>query len=157
MKFFIFDNAKNRINVNVPEILLIKEFKDLWEAKRNITKNDKTGEERTLAFKELTFIYLMIDWQSPYSDYYEQDRYNASLLDSGLSEDEYNDPLFRAACRKYRAIQEENIALKCLQAAKGTIRADFADSIDANAVHGSDSLENAKIEIDFFFARREIL
>jgi len=43
------------------------------------------------------------------------------------------------------------------EAAKGTIRADFADSIDANAVHGSDSLENAKIEIDFFFARREIL
>jgi len=43
------------------------------------------------------------------------------------------------------------------EAVKGTIRADFADSIDANAVHGSDSLENAKIEIDFFFARREIL
>ncbi len=37
------------------------------------------------------------------------------------------------------------------EAAAGTIRADFADSIDANAVHGSDSLENAKIEIDFFF------
>ena len=33
----------------------------------------------------------------------------------------------------------------------GTIRADFADSIDANAVHGSDSLENAKIEIKYFF------
>ena len=33
----------------------------------------------------------------------------------------------------------------------GTIRADFADSIDANAVHGSDSLENAKIEINYFF------
>lgn len=43
------------------------------------------------------------------------------------------------------------------EATKGTIRADFAESIDANAVHGSDSLENAKIEIDFFFARREIL
>jgi len=38
----------------------------------------------------------------------------------------------------------------------GTIRADFAESIDANAVHGSDSLENAKTEIDFFFARSEI-
>ena len=37
------------------------------------------------------------------------------------------------------------------EADKGTIRADFADSIDANAVHGSDSLENAKIEIDYFF------
>ncbi len=37
------------------------------------------------------------------------------------------------------------------KAAPGTIRADFADSIDANAVHGSDSAENAKIEVSFFF------
>ncbi|MAR99918.1 MAG: nucleoside-diphosphate kinase [Nitrosomonadales bacterium] len=37
------------------------------------------------------------------------------------------------------------------EAKAGTIRADFAESIDANAVHGSDSLENAKIEIDYFF------
>ena len=121
MKFFIFDNSRNRINVNVPEVLLISEFKALWEEKRNITKTDKTGESKQLAFKELTFIYLMLDWQSPYSDYYEQDRYNASLLDSGLTKEEYDDPLFRAACRKYREIQDQNIALRCLQAAKGTI------------------------------------
>ena len=37
------------------------------------------------------------------------------------------------------------------EADAGTIRADFADSIDANAVHGSDSLENPRIEIDYFF------
>jgi nucleoside-diphosphate kinase len=37
------------------------------------------------------------------------------------------------------------------KADKGTIRADFADSIDANAVHGSDSAENAAIEIAYFF------
>jgi len=43
------------------------------------------------------------------------------------------------------------------EAEAGTIRADFADSIDANAVHGSDSLENAAIEIAFFFAQREIV
>ncbi|MBE0495095.1 MAG: nucleoside-diphosphate kinase [Campylobacterales bacterium] len=42
------------------------------------------------------------------------------------------------------------------EAAPGTIRADFAESIDANAVHGSDSLENAKGEIEFFFAKRDI-
>lgn len=42
------------------------------------------------------------------------------------------------------------------EAAAVTIRADFADSIEANAVHGSDSLENAKIEISFFFSNREI-
>ncbi len=39
----------------------------------------------------------------------------------------------------------------------GTIRKDFAASIDHNAVHGSDSVENAKIEIAFFFAEYEIL
>ncbi len=38
------------------------------------------------------------------------------------------------------------------KATAGTIRADFADSIDANAVHGSDSAENAATEIAFFFA-----
>ena len=41
-------------------------------------------------------------------------------------------------------------------AAKGTIRADFADSIDANAVHGSDSSDNAKTEIAFFFTEQEL-
>lgn len=38
----------------------------------------------------------------------------------------------------------------------GTIRADFADSIDENAVHGSDSLDNAKIEIAYFFNANEL-
>jgi nucleoside-diphosphate kinase len=37
------------------------------------------------------------------------------------------------------------------KAAKGTIRADFADSIDANAVHGSDSPETAAVEVAYFF------
>ena len=41
-------------------------------------------------------------------------------------------------------------------AAPGTIRKDFAQSIDRNAVHGSDSLENAKTEIAFFFKPSEI-
>jgi nucleoside-diphosphate kinase len=42
------------------------------------------------------------------------------------------------------------------QAEPGTIRADFAESIDANAVHGSDSLENADREIKFFFSKIEV-
>ncbi len=42
------------------------------------------------------------------------------------------------------------------KAAPGTIRADFAQSIDANAVHGSDGPETAKTEIEFFFPRQEI-
>jgi nucleoside-diphosphate kinase len=42
------------------------------------------------------------------------------------------------------------------KADKGTIRADFADSIDANAVHGSDSAENAALEIAYFFSTKNI-
>ena len=59
-----------------------------------------------------------------------------------------------------QALEGENAVLKNRElmgatnpkeADPGTIRADFAESIDANAVHGSDSLENAKIEIQYFF------
>ncbi|HSI29336.1 MAG: nucleoside-diphosphate kinase [Methylophilus sp.] len=59
-----------------------------------------------------------------------------------------------------QALEGENAVLKHRDlmgatnpkdAAPGTIRADFAESIDANAVHGSDSLENAAIEIKYFF------
>lgn len=42
------------------------------------------------------------------------------------------------------------------EAAAGTIRADFADSIDANAVHGSDSPETAAVEIEYFFNANEL-
>lgn len=42
------------------------------------------------------------------------------------------------------------------KAEKGTIRADFADSIDANAVHGSDAVETAAVEIAFFFPEAHI-
>jgi nucleoside-diphosphate kinase len=43
------------------------------------------------------------------------------------------------------------------EAAAGTIRADFAESIDHNAVHGSDSADNAKQEIAFFFSPEEMV
>ena len=42
-------------------------------------------------------------------------------------------------------------------AEKGTIRKEFAESIEANSVHGSDSVENAKSEISFFFAEIELI
>ncbi|ROH85437.1 nucleoside-diphosphate kinase [Pseudomethylobacillus aquaticus] len=61
-----------------------------------------------------------------------------------------------------QALEGENAVLKNRElmgatnpkdAAPGTIRADFAESIDANAVHGSDSAENAAIEIAYFFGK----
>jgi nucleoside-diphosphate kinase len=58
------------------------------------------------------------------------------------------------AVEKYREIMG---ATNPENADIGTIRKDFAESIEANSVHGSDSLENAKTEIAFFFANREIV
>ena len=43
------------------------------------------------------------------------------------------------------------------EAADGTIRKEFAESIEANSVHGSDSIENAAIEISYFFTDEEIV
>ena len=57
------------------------------------------------------------------------------------------------AVAKYRDVMG---ATNPKNAAPGTIRADFADSIDENAAHGSDSLENAKIEIAYFFPASEV-
>ncbi|MGH8444686.1 MAG: nucleoside-diphosphate kinase [Solimonas sp.] len=57
------------------------------------------------------------------------------------------------AVAKYREIMGATDPKK---AAPGTIRADFAESIDENAVHGSDSLENAKNEISYFFRVTEL-
>jgi nucleoside-diphosphate kinase len=63
-------------------------------------------------------------------------------------------PVFVQALEGQNAIQTNRDLMGATdpkKAEKGTIRADFADSIDANAVHGSDAPETAKVEIGYFF------
>jgi nucleoside-diphosphate kinase len=63
-------------------------------------------------------------------------------------------PVFVQALEGENAIQKNRDLMGATdpkKADKGTIRADFADSIDANAVHGSDAPETARVEIAFFF------
>ena len=64
---------------------------------------------------KFTYIYLFIDWESPYFNFSEEERHKASLDTSKLSEVEFNDELFRAACKKYEEIQNENINLRMLK------------------------------------------
>ena len=127
MNVFTYDNGNNRLEINEPEILLIKEFKALSD--RDKSKN------KTRLWKELTYIYLAIDWKSLYNQYLEQERHQAALSDAGITEEEFNDPLFREACRKYKALQDSNKSIKMLRAAMNA--ADqfidyFNDIVDLN-------------------------
>ena len=127
MNVFSYDNGNNRLEINEPEILLIKEFKALFD-------RDKSKNKARL-WKELTYIYLAIDWKSLYNQYSEQERHQESLSDSGITEEEFNDPLFREACRKYKALQDSNKSIKMLRAAMNA--ADqfidyFNDIVDLN-------------------------
>jgi nucleoside-diphosphate kinase len=68
-------------------------------------------------------------------------------------------PIVAAVLEKDNAIEEfRNLigATNPQEAAEGTIRQKYAESISANAIHGSDSDENAIIESDFHFSRREM-
>ena len=69
-------------------------------------------------------------------------------------------PVFVAALERENAVAQLRKVMGATDPAKadkGTIRKDFGESIEQNAIHGSDSDENAKIEIGFFFAGSELI
>lgn len=129
---FQYDNVNNRIELNVPEILLVQEFAELMKHERNICKEDPKGTYGLRAFREFTYIWLALSWKSIYADYSEQERHQEALKDASMTEEEFNNPEFRAACRKFRKIQEENRAIKLLKAAQNTVdeMIDYFNNID---------------------------
>ncbi len=132
MKFFVLNTANNDIEIQMDEILLIKEFAELWNVNRNKCKEDSTGTKRLRAKREFAYMWLMLDWTSPYADYSEQERNDACRKDANISDKEYADPDFRAACRKYREIQESSRIIKLIKSAQGAVDKliDFLDMID---------------------------
>ena len=110
MNVFNYDNLNKQLEINEPELLLIREFKALLD-------RDKTNH-KDKATRELTYIYLAIDWKSPYSQYSEYERHQEALMDANITEEEFNDPIFREACRKYRNLQDSNKSIKLLNAAR---------------------------------------
>ena len=69
-------------------------------------------------------------------------------------------PVYVAALERDGAVPQLRKVMGATDPAKadaGTIRKDFGESIEQNAIHGSDSDENAKIEIAFFFAESELI
>lgn len=129
---FLYDNVNNRIELNIPEIMLVREFAELMKNERNICKEDPEGTYGLRAFREFTYIWLAIDWKSVYADYTEQERHQEALRDAGITEEEFNNPEFRAACRKYRNLQESNRSIKLLKAAQNTVDKfiDYFNNVD---------------------------
>lgn len=121
MKFFKYDNDNGNIVLDDTHILLVKEFRTLLDVDRNKSKLDKTGHNKDRAFKEFTYIYLFLDWESPYFNLPEQERHDASLQDSGLTDEEFNDQDFRDACKKYDEIQNSAISIRLLRSAMASV------------------------------------
>ena len=118
MNIWDYNEKTGRAQLVTADLVLIDEFKKLLEPSRNKCKDDPSGLEHVRADREFTYIYLAIDWKSPYSGYTNQERHEAALKDAQITEEEWNNSEFRAACRKYVALQDSNRYVRLLQAAQ---------------------------------------
>ena len=129
---FLYNNSTGSLELNVHEILLVKEFEMLWDKERNKCSEDPTGHLRLRTWKEFKYIWLFVDWKSPYQQYLESEKHQAALVDSGLTEEEWQDPVFRAAVRKYIEIVNSSRQLVLLKSAFRALEKlrVFLDNID---------------------------
>jgi len=105
MNLFIYEDY--RLELNKPELLLIKEFAELFTLKYNSgVEGDKDGRKRLKAFRAFTYIYLVYDWKSPYSEYSDKEKIDAAMEDSKLTQKDLDDELLTAAIIKYRSLLE---------------------------------------------------
>ena len=118
MNIWDYNQKTGRAQLLTADLVLIDEFKKLLEPSRNKCDKDPSGLEHIRADREFTYIYLAIDWKSPYADYSNQEKHEAALKDAHITEEEWNNPEFRAACRKYVSIQDSNRYVRLLQAAQ---------------------------------------
>ena len=118
MNIWDYNQKTGRAQLVTADLVLIDEFKKLLEPSRNKCDEDPSGLEHLRAHREFTYIYLAIDWKSPYSNYSNQEKHEAALKDAHITEEEWNNPEFRAACRKYVALQDSNRYVRLLQSAQ---------------------------------------
>lgn len=135
MNIWDYNQKTGRAQLVTADLALISEFRKLLEPSRNKCKEDQSGLEHLRADREFTYIYLAIDWKSPYSGYSNQERHEAALKDAEITEEEWENPEFRSACRKYVALQDSNRYVRLLQAAQEVTDKiiDYFDNIDLTA------------------------
>ena len=140
MKYFTVDKSTGSLDFSDSRILLIKEFKALLDSTRNKSKSDPEGEIKERAQKEFTFMFLYLDWESPYFKYPEEDRQQAAFDDSGLTEEQMNDPEFIEACKKYNELQDKIQELRLLKGCMLTIEniIYYLEHVDVNERNPND-------------------
>ena len=118
MNIWDYNQKTGRAQLVTADLVLIDEFKKLLEPSRNKCDEDPSGLEHLRADREFTSIYLAIDWKSPYANYSNQEKHEAALKDAHITEEEWNNSEFRAACRRYVALQDSNRYVRLLQSAQ---------------------------------------
>ena len=127
-KYFEVNSSTGDIELREDKLLLVKEFKALLDPSREGNK------DQSLIRKELVYIFSYLDWDSPYFKYLEEDKQQASLEDSELTEEQLEDPIFRAASRKYNEMNNGVIELRLLKAAMSTVEKViyYLENVDPN-------------------------
>ncbi len=135
-KFFDYNKETRQVEILDNRILLVNEFKALTNLKRNITKEDKTGKHLTLFYKEIIYIYMYLDWESPYFKFPEEDKQKQSLIDSGLTEKNLEDPTFKAACNKYNELYNNMLELRLLKSSMTAVEniIYYLETVDVNQI-----------------------
>ena len=121
MKYFTFDRNTGSVDIEDSRILVVKEFKALLEPSRNMCEEDKKGTKGLHASKEIVYMFLYLDWDSPYFKYSEEDRRQAAYEDSGLTEQELEDEVFVTACVKYNELQANSLDIRLLRSAMDAV------------------------------------
>lgn len=114
--FFVYNSRTGILEFNQPEFLLIKEFAALYEVDRNKCKEDPTGIDRLLARREFSYMWLKMNKKSPYEQYSEHEAHTEAAADAELTEENFEDPLFKAACNKYLEIRNSDRIARMLRA-----------------------------------------
>lgn len=133
MKFIKYNLDTNSIDID-DDLWLIKEFRDLRDPKRNITKSDKSGKNGELVQKELIFMAQYYDWDSPYRKYSEAEKFSNAVKDSELTEKQLENELFKIACKKYEELPENNYELRLLKSTMKSVESIifYFDNLDVN-------------------------
>ena len=101
MQIFNYENFE--LTLNMPEILLVKEFKEVVES--------DTSKDKRWAFKVFTYVWLSLDWRSPFVNYTEELRLKESLKQSSLTDEESKSEFVVRCFLKYKELLDSNLKL----------------------------------------------